>query len=254
MKANRSFVPTATLLVLVVVSALAFGRKQERASLGKVADRVFGEFEQILSIAGADDYLQSFRPSCIPPALRAELIAKLPYAGGVEPTAQARLKLAAIDSVLEYHERKGIFELKVIHVVQAFIGLHARTVLLISEQALELLTAEELRAVVTHEIGHEYFWAEFQAAARSGNPAKLREQELRCDAVAVLTLLRLGADPAALLTGVSKQAGFNELVGATANTNCYVSIKERTRFVRALTDRVITGSRHPRSVLYSSSR
>jgi hypothetical protein len=245
MRANRSFLPTATLLVLLVLSPLAFGREQEGSSLGKVADRVFREFEHISSIVGALDYLRITRPACIPPALRENVIARLPYAGGAEPNTQARSKLAAIDSVLEYHKRKGVFEVKVIHVVQAFIGLHARTVLLISEQALDMLTAEELRAVVAHEIGHEYFWADYQAAARSGNPVKLQELELRCDAVAVLTLLCLGADPAALLTGVSRQAGFNELVGATANTNCYVSMKERTRFVRALTNRVMSESELP---------
>ncbi len=241
MKYNRNFVSSATMFVLLVVSPLAFGKKQEDLALGKVADRVFSEFAHISSITSADEFLHRSRPPCLPHALRAKLIARLPYVGGVEPTVQARLKLAAIDSVLEYHKRKGIFEVKVIHVVQAFIGLHARTVLLISERTLELLTAEELRAAAAHEMGHEYFWKEYQAAVRLGDPMKVQEQELRCDAIAALTLLCLGCDPAALLAGVSRQAGFNELVGATANTNCYVSMKERTRFVKALVDRVMGG-------------
>jgi hypothetical protein len=91
-------------------------------------------------------------------------------------------------------------------------------------------------------MGHEYFWDQYQAARKRSDPGKLQEVELRCDAIAVLTLLQLGADPADLLAGVSKQAGFNELTGATANANCYVSLKERTRFVRTLMDRVVTAS------------
>ncbi len=60
--------------------------------------------------------------------------------------------------------------------------------------------------------------------------------------MAVLTLLRLGMSPTALLRGVSKQADCNELVGATSNGNCYISMKERTGFVRALADRVTAGA------------
>ncbi len=149
-----------------------------------------------------------------------------------------------IDSIARVHAYLRIARppclpaaVKVIHVVQVFVGLHARSALLISERALDLLTAEELRAVVAHEIGDEYFWDERQAAKRLRDSRRLQEVELRCDAIAVFTLLRLGNDPADLVSGVSKQAGFNELNEAAGNANCYVSTKERTRFVRALTAR-----------------
>jgi hypothetical protein len=126
----------------------------------------------------------------------------------------------------------------VIVVNQAFVGLHGRSILLISGRALEWLTPEELRAVVAHEIGHEYFWNDYQMAAKLGDTGEMRRVELQCDAVAVLTLLVLNADPAALIEGVSKLDSFNRLAGATANINCYVSIKERTRFARALIGKV----------------
>jgi hypothetical protein len=54
MKANLYFVSTALISVLLVVSPPAFARRHERVALGKVADRVFREFEHISSIAGAD--------------------------------------------------------------------------------------------------------------------------------------------------------------------------------------------------------
>jgi hypothetical protein len=45
-----------------------------------------------------------------------------------------------------------------------------------------------------------------------------------------------------VLGRVSRQAGFNEFVGANGNANCHVSMKERGRFVRALIDRIMTAS------------
>jgi hypothetical protein len=155
------------MFVLLAVSPAAFGREEKPSALGKTARRVFEEFARINSISGAHQYLQTARPPCLPAPVRAELIARLPYAGSAEADSKGRLKLKAIDSVLEYHGRKGVLEVKVIHVVQAFIGLHARSVLLISERALDLLSAEELRAAVAHEIGHEYFWKEYQTAKSS---------------------------------------------------------------------------------------
>jgi hypothetical protein len=245
MKANRNVLSAVTMFVLLAVSPAAFGREEKPSALGKTSRRVFEEFARINSISDAHQYLQTARPPCIPAPVRAELIARLPYEGSVEADSEGRLKLKAIDSVLEYHGRKGVLEVKVIHVVQAFIGLHARSVLLISERALDLLSAEELRAAVAHEIGHEYFWKEYQAAKMLRDPGKLQEVELRCDAIAVLTLLQLSHDPADLLAGVSRQAGFNELVGADGNANCYVSMKERGRFIRALIDRIVTASDRP---------
>lgn len=81
-------------------------------------------------------------------------------------------------------------------------------------------------------------------AARLGDTGKMREVELRCDAVAVLTLLILHTDPAALLSAVSKLESFNRLAGATADVNCYVSMKERTGFAQALIDRVMAGQKN----------
>jgi Zn-dependent protease with chaperone function len=38
------------------------------------------------------------------------------------------------------------------------MGLYGRAVLLISLPALRLLRAEQLEALVAHEIAHEYWW------------------------------------------------------------------------------------------------
>jgi hypothetical protein len=49
---------------------------------------------------------------------------------------------------------------------QAGLAIYARSVVLITDTALRVLTATQLQAPVAHEIGHEYVWDEFEARAR----------------------------------------------------------------------------------------
>jgi hypothetical protein len=166
--ANKRYsVWTATVITLLAISHPALGRS-------KASARVLEDLALIDSVAHAHEYLERLRPPCLPASLREKLISGLPVADDVGPSAEGRAKLAALDPVLEYHGRKSVYEVKVIHVIQAFIGLHAHSVLLISEHALEMLTAEELGAAVAHEIGHEYFWGEYQEARKCNNPEKLQ--------------------------------------------------------------------------------
>jgi hypothetical protein len=58
--------------------------------------------------------------------------------------------------------------------------------------------------------------------------------ELKCDGIAVLTLLALGVDPAHVSGAMRKLTAFNERLGATANSDEYPSIGERMRFIKAL--------------------
>ena len=110
--------------------------------------------------------------------------------------------------VLIYHKRQDVFEAKVIDLPEAGIVLHARSILLISRPALRLLSAAELQAVVAHEVGHEYFWTEFEHL-RDGRDGRARQElELRCDAIAVLTLLRTSPRSSAAHVGGSQGNAF----------------------------------------------
>jgi hypothetical protein len=61
----------------------------------------------------AHEYLERLRPACLPALLREKLSAVLPFEGDVGPPPQkVRGKLAALDSVLEYHGRKSVYEVK----------------------------------------------------------------------------------------------------------------------------------------------
>ena len=117
----------------------------------------------------------------------------------------------------------------------AFVGLCERAVLLISDSALSLLTAEELQASAAHEVGHEYIWMEYHEANKRHDNRRLKELELFCDGIAILTLRRVGLGPAPLLTATEKITTFNLLSTAPAwNAEKYPSAGERRRFARAV--------------------
>jgi hypothetical protein len=50
-----------------------------------------------------------------------------------------------------------------------------------------LLDAEELQALVAHEVGHEYVWTERERLFRMADPSRLKDLELMCDGIAIAT-------------------------------------------------------------------
>lgn len=190
-------------------------------------------------------FLDALRPVPLAAVLRAQVMASLPVDGEVQPSREEADKLATIEPVLRYHHRRDVLQLKLITVGQAFVGLHARTVLLVSREALVLLSGPQLAALIGHEIAHEYFWDEYQAALARDDRDKVRELELRCDGVAVMTLRELGLDPHALAEAVKALTRFNQTVGAVATAGLYVSLKERIAFIDAMDHLVTTPDSPP---------
>lgn len=229
------------LLIVAAAQAAAAGEKQgSRAGRPTVSALAFFETAGPTSIP---EFLGRLRPAPLSATLRAHVLATLPTEGELQPTAKERAKLAALDPVLDFHGRKSTVEIKVIDVGHAFVGLHARTVLLLSRDALALVTPEELQALTGHELGHEYLWNEYQAAMAEAAYPRMQELELVCDGIAVMSLRALGLDPARLVTAVTKMTRYNERLGATASAPSYVSLGERRRFIEAMSVR--TASIHP---------
>jgi hypothetical protein len=182
--------------------------------------------------------LDTCRPSPIGADERSIVLKSLPAEGEVTRLSHGeQRKLRDLNPVLRLHHRDGVYEIKVISIPQAWTGLHARAVLLISLPALRLLDAAELQAFVAHEIGHEYLWQEFAAAQRGNRTKRLRELELACDAIAVLTLERVGVRPDRLLAGLDKAARFNrERFGLATNENSYPPLSARRNLVKAMSN------------------
>jgi len=98
-------------------------------------------------------------------------------------------------------------------------------VILVSANVLPLLNREEFAALVAHEIGHEYVWADYWRAERRHDHARIRELELRCDGIAIVTLRRLGLE---ILTSYSRELRLDD------NAADYAQLRERRAFIRAV--------------------
>jgi hypothetical protein len=189
------------------------------------------------TIPGFD--LDKARPQPVTPELKAIVLSSLPKEGRVTKFKEPQLrKLASLDAILQLHQRESVYEYVVFKAVPlpfAFIGLRHRAALLISDAALDLLDVEELQASVAHEIGHEYVWANYLEASQRNDEHRLKELELICDGIAILTLRRVGLGPAPLLTATERITDFNRLnTGPAANAERYPSADERRRFAQAV--------------------
>lgn len=181
--------------------------------------------------------LNACRPEPVSAAEKAAALLLLPIHGAVSDLApDERRKLVAIDAVLRTQARDGIYEVRIIAVPQAWTGLHQRAVLLISRPALDLLTSEELQALAAHEIGHEYIWGQYTRAKVGKDAKRLRELELICDGIAVVTLTRMGIQPERLGSAVEKVFRYNRMrLGEALDADNYPSVEERRRLIKEMT-------------------
>lgn len=222
----RTLVPLLTCW-LVVGSRLSVASEQSKDSPAERALRFF----QLLTVTDAATWLDAARPSAVTREERARALDVLPDQGELTPTPAERAKLVALRRILAYHERAHVFETKLIDIPQAAIALHGRAVILISRAALRLVSAPELQALVAHEIGHDYFWSEFEGSRAQRDKQARQELELKCDGIAVVTLMVLELEPADLTAGLRRLWRFNEALGATANADLYPPMRDRERFI-----------------------
>lgn len=206
-------------------------------SPGSAGARALAYFEKIEG-RSFDEHLQSSRPARLSPELRAQVLAGLSLRDEVTPSARGRAKLAALEPILRYHGRNSEIELRVSRAGRAYIGLRSLSVLLISEEALWALATEELQAVVAHELAHEYFWNEYHNAKREKRYEDMKEIELRCDGVAIITLARLGLAPGALRSALLKIDHFNRTKMFFTVPLSHPSLPDRAKFNRAMIDLV----------------
>lgn len=73
-----------------------------------------------------------------------------------------------------------------------------------STAALDLLTDEEVAALVAHEIGHLYYAERLAEARAAGDDRAARRIELQCDLVALVTLTELRTGASNLISAVEK--------------------------------------------------
>jgi predicted Zn-dependent protease len=181
-------------------------------------------------------FLETARPAPVSAEEKARILSTLPLEGEVtDLSASARQKIAVLTELLRATGFESVYEIKVIDVPQAAIGLHARAVILVSEAALTLLDADELQASLAHEMGHGYVWTERERAFQLGDHKRLKDLELVCDAIAIVTLHGLGLDVSRLMSGLEKTSRFNrQRFGTANNERDYPILAERQTFARAM--------------------
>lgn len=112
------------------------------------------------------------------------------------------------------------------------IGFYNKSLLVVSNKSLELLTDDEFVAALGHELGHTSFTNEVVAAAEKKNFEKLKLIELKCDVIAVALLRKVGfVNGEELLVDALKKI-FNS--GETFHKDHYISQQERLRFIETV--------------------
>lgn len=207
------------------------------APISPVAEKALEYFNRI-KLQKPSDFLRRIRPLKISPALKYKALSLIPKEDLVIPSAGSQAKLNALAPILEYHERDSFIELKILRVRQATTAFLAGSAVIITEPALELLTPEELQAIVAHELGHEYFWNEYELARQHQQNQVMQELELRSDGISVITLLNMGLDPENLISAIDKLTRYNERKGVRTASNQYVSLNERFNFIRSLSVKI----------------
>jgi hypothetical protein len=168
------------------------------------------------------------------------VLAGLPRQGEVRDLNDSeRRKLAGLAAVLDAAQRGSVYAIKVIDVPHGFVGLHARTVVLISRPALRLMSEAELRALVAHETAHEYVHAEYERATAEGHSGRLQELELVCDIIGVMTLRAIGQEAGSLSAAIEKLLRFNHFhFGDEMDNSQYPSPLLRRSVVLGLEKRI----------------
>jgi len=232
------------LLVVLSINTFTFAQTvKTAASPNSVPLKAFTYFEQIEG-RRFDDYLSRLRPVALAPELRARVLNMLAKDDLVLPSAQGRAKLETLEPILKYHQRNSVIELRVLRAPTATAVFLAGAAVLITEPALEILTAEELQAVVAHELGHEYYWNEFEAARHNHDYSKIQELELRCDGIAVMTLKHLSLDPTSLISAIAKLNKHNSHPGSSSPQNQnYVAFDKRVEFIHRMIEFISTSRR-----------
>lgn len=182
-------------------------------------------------------YLTDCRPQPVSASEKYAVVRTLPVGGTLTTVTRAqRARIEAMDAVLRFHGRESTYEMRIVRIPQAAFALYRSAVLLVSVPALDLLNAEELQAVVAHEIGHEYLMAEWTEARAVGDEARLRQVELVCDAIAALTLVQLQIPVARLASAIAKLDAYNHArFGITQSATGYPSARERRRLLARFT-------------------
>lgn len=153
---------------------------------------------------------------------RAQAIAALPAAVRDRRVTQGKLLRRVepvLAQVLQLHERTRTSQQPVLFLFEhefPTAQLWRGCVLLVSTGLAEPLYDGELAGIFAHELSHSYFEDEMAAAQQRRDAQAMRVVELKCDAVAILSVKLLGHNPALYLKGLQRIQTLNKQKGLSS--------------------------------------
>ena len=214
---HLAYVPLTRLIVIFSVGWTSFVTAQSATPVSKdeVAAKAkeAGEVERALAAVGSGSArelksrLFTDRITIFDEPWRQQALAALPNSLQQRRIIQGKL-LTRVERIfqqtLELHSRGGQVELFFYEDAVPSARLWRGCVLLLASGLAEPLYDGELAGIMAHELGHSYFEDEMAAAQSTKDDRQMRIVELKCDAVAILTLELMGYEPAHYVRGLQR--------------------------------------------------
>jgi hypothetical protein len=150
------------------------------------------------------------------PRLRQQAIADLPdQVRRQRITRGGALRRAekALQAVLELYDRAGTLEVVLYRSEVPQAMLFRGCILVLSDSLAGSLLKAELTGIIAHEVAHTYFMSELTEAREAQDKQAMKLVELKCDAIAVLSLVLLGFDSDNYISRLRKREKLANAVG-----------------------------------------
>jgi hypothetical protein len=199
-----SYLPILTFCLSGIVNGKSSNKDEIEEALASIGS---GSAEELKS------RIFTFQITVFDAEFRAQAIKAIPSTLRDQCITQGKL-LRRVETVfqqtLQLHGRGGKVELFLFRHELPLVQLWRGSVLMISDCLAEVLSDGELAGITAHELGHSYFEDEMAAAQRSQDDRAMRVVELKCDAVAILSLKLLGYNPELYLRGLQRIKALNK--------------------------------------------
>lgn len=185
---------------------------------GSTAEMKSRIFSRAFSVYGAEDYPRAI--ASLPQSVRESRITRGRLLQRVE---------RAIGPVLELHGHSDKIELFLYSDYFPVAMVWRGCVLVISDVLADHLSDDELAGIVAHEMAHAYFMTETTNARKQGEGQAGRIVELKCDAVAMLTLRLMGRDAADYVKALHR---ITDITKGHVKISSHPSLGERIQFAQ----------------------
>ncbi len=138
----------------------------------------------------------------------------------------------ALQAVLELYDRAGTLEVVLYRSEMPQAMLYRGCVLVLSDSLAGSLLGAELTGIISHEVAHTYFMGEMTEAREAQDKQAMKIVELKCDAIAVLSLKLLGFDSGNYISGLRRREKLANAVGLSSRFSAtHPEVRVRNHFL-----------------------